>query len=284
MSFAFHTNSWWRTPLDETMRKLAAIGYAGIEIAPHPASFPFTQWTEREAVRLREIAAEAGLKITNLDLSHAELLGSIAFEPSLMAAHAQQREHRIAMLRRAMSFAAALGTGLVSFPTGPIPPFMPRSIAMEHLIEGIEAVLGWAADLDVALAVEPCPGHLIGSYADYIELWHAFAGSKFGLCYDIANAHAVFEDSAAVVANASDLLHVHLADATERDPFHLLPGAGELNITTVLRTLEATGYSGFGSIKLASTPEAGGADAANALTTLMDQRCRAEATATVPTH
>jgi hypothetical protein len=81
----FHAGNCWPVPLDETMRQAAAVGYAGIELAPHPLFLPPAHWSAEDAGRLRNAATDAGLLIASLDLGHAELLGAIPFEPSLMA-------------------------------------------------------------------------------------------------------------------------------------------------------------------------------------------------------
>jgi sugar phosphate isomerase/epimerase len=206
----FHAGSCWPVPLDETMRQAAAVGYAAIEFAPHPLFLPPAHWSAEDAGRLRNAATDAGLVIASLDLGHAELLGAIPFEPSLMAPYCQQRDRRIRLLRQAIAFASALGCSQVTFPSGPVSPLMPRSCAMELLIEAIEAVLRWAADHAVGTTVEPRAGHLIGCYADYVELRQVFAGNDFGLCYDLAHGAAVFESSAAVIGHASDLRHLRL--------------------------------------------------------------------------
>ena len=131
----FHAGSWWPVPLDESMRQ-AAVGYAGIELAAHPLFLPPAHWLAEDAGRLREAANDAGLVIASLDLGHAELLGAIPFEPSLIAPYGQQRDRRIRLLRQAIAFASMLGCPLVTFPSGPVSPLMPHSCAMELLIEG----------------------------------------------------------------------------------------------------------------------------------------------------
>jgi sugar phosphate isomerase/epimerase len=209
----FHAGSCWPVPLDETMRQAAAVGYAGIELAPHPLFLPPAHWSPENAGWLRDAATDAGLVIASLDLGHAEPLGAIPFEPSLMAPYGQQRDRRIRLLRQAIAFASELDCPLVTFPSGPVSPLMPRSCAMELLIEGLEAVLRWAADRAVGIALEPRPGHLIGCYADYTELRQVFAGSNFGLCYDLAHGEAVFENGTAVIGHASDLRHLRLPSA-----------------------------------------------------------------------
>lgn len=209
----FHAGNCWPVPLDETMRQAATVGYAGIELAPHPLFLPPAHWSPENAGRLRDAAIDAGLVIASLDLGHAEFLGAIPFEPSLMAPYGQQRDRRIRLLRQAVEFASMLGCPLVTFPSGPVAPLMPRRCAVELLIEGLEAVLRWAADRGVGVAIEPRPGHLIGCYADYTELSQVFAGSNFGLCYDLAHGEAVFESGAAVIGHASDLRYFRLPAA-----------------------------------------------------------------------
>ena len=270
MKLAFHTNGCWPSGLDEAMRRLAAIGYAGIEIAPHPATLPPLAWTTEEARRLRGAADEIGLMITNLDLGHALLLSDTPHEPSFMAPYAGQRDQRVELVRRGIAFAAELGAPMVSLPSGPLAPNMPRNLAMEHLIDGIDACLGMAADHDISLAIEPVPGHLIGSYAAYIELAQIFAGDHFGLCYDLAHAHSGFEDIASVIADASDLLHLHFSDAAGREPEHLVPGEGELDLIAMLRRLEGRRYDGFVSVELADTLESDEAAAQIAFSRLMN--------------
>jgi sugar phosphate isomerase/epimerase len=159
-----------------------------------------------------------------------------------MAPYGQQRDRRIRLLRQAIEFASALDCPLVTFPSGPVSPLMPRSCAMELLIEGLEVVLRWAADRGVGIAIEPRPGHLIGCYADHAELRQVFVGSDVGLCYDLAHGKTVFESGAAVIGHASDLRHLRL------------PAAGGL---TYRATVEALGSSAYaGAICLTSSDDA----------------------------
>jgi sugar phosphate isomerase/epimerase len=249
----FHAGSCWPVPFDETMRQAAAVGYAGIELAPHPLFLPPAHWSTEDAGRLKEAATDAGLVIASLDLGHAELLGAIPFEPSLMAPYGQQRDRRIRLLRQAIEFASALGCPLVIFPSGPVSPVMPRSCAMELLIEGLEAVLRCAADRGVGIAIEPRPGHLIGCYADYTELRQVFAGSDFGLCYDLGHGEAVFESGAAVIGHAGDLRHLRL------------PAAGGLTDRAVV---EALGSSASAGAICLTSPDDASPDAPHSLAAL----------------
>jgi sugar phosphate isomerase/epimerase len=274
MQLAFRIHGGRHSDLDGAMLRAAAvIGYAGIEIAPDPVVLPPSAWTAGEAHRLRRLAGDLGLTIASLDLSHPLLLGCTPHEPSFMAPYARQRDERIALVRRGIAFAAELGAPLVSLPSGPLAPNMPCNAAMEHLIDGIDNCLGAALDHGVRLAIEPAPGQLIGSYAAFLELAQVFAGGQFGLCYDLVHGHCRFEDMAAVIADASDLLHLHLADAADRELQHLIPGEGKLDLCGILRQLMGKGYRGFVSVALAGPGENAEAAADQAFNRLTSIGC-----------
>jgi hypothetical protein len=94
----------------------------------------------------------------------------------------------------------------------------------------------------VGIAIEPRRGHLIGCYADYTELHQVFAGSNFGLCYDLAHGEAVFESGAAVIGHASDLRHLRL------------PAAGGAAHRAAVEALGSSAYAG--AIYLTSSDDA----------------------------
>ena len=282
MKLSFNTKGWPGWPLDEVMPKLAELGYDGMEIAAHPAYFPDALLTAEEARRLSGHASGAGLSITNLDLSPPLVPGAFLREPSLISPYPEHQDMCIASLQRAIAFAADLGAGLVSFPAGQISPFMARAAAMELMIEGLEICLECAIEHDVSLAIEPRPGHLIGSYTDYIELAQSFDYGNFGLCYDLAAGHAVFEDSLGVIASAdADLLHIHIADAARRDETHLIPGEGELDLGALMQMLEALGGDAAVSIELSSRQTNGEAAAIKALRALLGEHTPQQAGAVI---
>lgn len=250
MKFAYNTNGWRFQPIDDTLRTLAEIGYSGIEFGVQPNHLPPSSWSASEAARLRRLAKDLGLAVTNLHLGAADLLSSTPYEPSFLALYPSQRDERIDLVRRGIDFAAELGAPLVCFESGPLPPDMPREAAMCHLIDGVEACVKHAEMVGIRLAIEPSPQQLVNSYPAYLEVWRAFDLSAFGLCYDIGHAYCAYEDIGAVIADAPEILHVHIEDMADRTHRHLLPGEGEIDLGAALAALTANAYDGYVSVEL----------------------------------
>lgn len=246
----YQVNGAWAGQIETTFATLASTGYLGIELAPGPLFYPYTRWSDRNAAQLRHQALAFGLSIANIDLKHVISSGMLAHEATVMTNNAEVRQSRVNLVCSALQFAANTGAPLVSFPTGPSHPEMPRDEAMALLIEGLEICLDEAKASGVRLAIEPTPGHLISSYSDYLQLRYYLSDDMFGLCYDVANAYAVFEDCLTVIYQASDLLHIQMADAKNNEDVHLTPGAGALQLNVISDWLQASGYPGFISVEL----------------------------------
>jgi sugar phosphate isomerase/epimerase len=251
MKFAYNSNGWRYVPVETAFERLVNIGYDGVELGVQPNHLPPESWSPAMARTVKALAADLGLAITNLHLGAPHLLSGTPHEPSFMALHARQRDERIDLVRRGIDFAAALGTNLVCFESGPLPADMARSSAFGYLIEGLEACLEHAEDAGIRIGIEPSPEHFIDGFHAYAALAQIFADSEaFGLCYDLGHAYCVFEDSPAVIATASDLFHVHIEDMAGRVHRHLRPGDGDMDLATPLAALQRTGFDGFVSVDL----------------------------------
>jgi sugar phosphate isomerase/epimerase len=246
----FNSAAWWTAKPEDAVRHLAEIGYGAVELGAHPQALPPSGLTSARAAALRQAAEGAGLTIAALNLTAPYLLGETPHEPSLISPHAALRSMRIELARRGIAFAAELGTDLVVISSGTPSADITRLTAICHLIDGLEVLVEDAKHAGVSIALKPLPLNLIDSYRAYLEVWHAFEGSPFGLCLDLASAYCAFEDLTAIVADAPALLHVHIADMRDRDGRHLIPGKGEIRIAPALRALQRRGYSGAVAVNL----------------------------------
>ena len=253
MKLAYNSNGWRFFPLEAMFTSLAQIGYHAVELGVQPNHVPPCRWSSKEAQRIKGIAADAGLAVSNLHLGAERLLSDTPHEPSLMSAYQSQRDQRIDLIRQGCDFAAEMGVALVCLESGPLPPDMSRAAGMGHLIEGVEACISHARETGVRLALEPSPEHLLNGYRAYLELCQVFGPHpSLGLCLDIGHSHCVFEDTIAIVAAASDhLFHVHIEDIANREHSHLPLGEGAIDLKAVLSALQVAGYDGCVSVELA---------------------------------
>jgi sugar phosphate isomerase/epimerase len=260
MKLAYNSNGWRHLPLETMFTSLAEIGYQGVELGVQPNHVAPCRWSQKEAQRIKGVAEDVRIAISNLHLGAENLLSDTPHEPSFMAAYQTQRDQRIDLMRRGCDFAAELGVSLVCLESGPLPPDMSRAAGLGYLIEGVEACITHARETGVRLGLEPSPAHLLNGYGAYLELCQVFGPNpSLGLCLDIGHSHCVFEDTIAIIGEASDhLFHVHIEDIANREHRHLPLGDGSIDLKAVLSALQARGYEGYVSVELAdhfSAPE-----------------------------
>ena len=251
MKLAYSTCGWRRAPIDEVIRRLADIGYHGVEISIQPHMLPPRAWSSKEARRLRRLADDLGMLISNLHLGSANLLSKTPHEPSFMAVYPSQRDERTGLICQSLDFAAELGVDLVCFESGPLPPHLSPSAGMDFLIEGLSQCLDRAAQRRVRIGLEPAPEHLISGYSAYVDLWNYFDGHpSLGLCLDIGHSYCFYEDTPAVIHDTPEIFHVHIKDISDRMQRHLVPGEGEIDLAGALEALAGAEFEGFVSVEL----------------------------------
>ena len=253
MKLAYNSNGWRGRALQVTTQTLARLGYDAIEISPQRDQFASDTWSSAEAERISTIVSDAGLEISNLHVGASDLLGTdIPHEPSLISLSADDRARRLDLNRRAIDFAAALGTDLVCFTSGPLPNRASVGDSWQRLADGVTECLAHAAAHGVRIAIEPEPELFVRSSMDFLELYRRLGcPSGLGLNLDIGHAQVVYEDTIAVIREFAPLLwHVHVEDIAGRMHKHLIPGQGQVDFHGIGKALAGIGYTGAASIEL----------------------------------
>jgi sugar phosphate isomerase/epimerase len=253
MKLAYNSNGWRGRSLEATVETLARLGYDAIEITPQHDQFAPESWSQAEAERISNVVAASGLSISNLHAGAGDLLGAdIAHEPSLISLSAGDRARRLDLNRRAIDFAAALGTDLVCFTSGPLPPLASVSDSWQRLADGTMECLAHATPRGIRIAIEPEPELLIRSSLDFLQLYRRLGcPAGLGLNLDIGHAQVTYEDTPAVIREFAPLLwHVHVEDIAGRVHKHLIPGQGQVDFHGIGKALTAIGYTGAASIEL----------------------------------
>jgi sugar phosphate isomerase/epimerase len=252
MKLAFSTNAFKQVSLEQSLREIAACGYAGVEImADVPHAYP-PHMDPRRRQAVKDLCRELRLSISNINAFTLFALGDtwrpswIELDPALRA---RRLEHTLACVRLAKDLGA---TRMSLEPGGPLPAGLSRRDALEMYRQGLRAVLPLAEQCQVDLLVEPEPHLLIERPEEFEELLEGLAHPRLALNFDIGHFYCVGVDPAAAVRRlARHIRHVHLEDiAPSREHKHLVPGRGAVDLESVLEALADIGYDGWITVEL----------------------------------
>ncbi|MER7347336.1 sugar phosphate isomerase/epimerase family protein [Streptomyces aurantiacus] len=261
LRFGYGTNGLTDLRLDDALGLLADLGYSGVGLTlDHmhldPLAPDLAARTRRVARRLDRLgltaAVETGARYV-LDPRHKH-------GPSLLDPDPQRRADRVRLLIRAVQVAADLGAHAVHCFSGITPDGTSEATAWQRLADALTPVLDAATGAGVPLAIEPEPGHLLGTLADFHHLRLLLDDPEpLGLTLDIGHCQCLEPQSPAdcVRAAAPWLRHVQIEDMRRGVHEHLPFGDGEIDFPPVLRALAATGYQGLTVVELPRHSHAG---------------------------
>ena len=263
MVFGYSTNAFVKYNLFEAVEKIAALGFAGVEImADRPHLYP-PDFDDDRLDQLATLLGQTDLAVTNLNSFTLFAVGD-TYLPSWIEPDPSRREMRIAHTRHCLQLAKRLGCANISVPPGgPLPPGMARAEAMALFLRGLEAVIPLAESLDVRILVEPEPDLLIERTSEFKPFIETVQSPQVGLNFDIGHFFCAGEDPAAAFEELFEWVgHVHLEDiAASREHNHLITGHGAIDFEAVFATMQQLGYRGDISLELypyTDRPEAAG--------------------------
>lgn len=256
LKLAFSTNAYLKYSFAEAVRRLAAIGYAGVEImADVPHAWPACLLDEQKEA-IRRSLADHRLGIANVN---AFMMNAISdprqkyWHPSWIEPDRHYRQIRIDHTMRALTLARALGASCITTePGGPVEPGGSWSAALKLFVEMLKPVAEHAEKEGVLLLIEPEPGLLVETADQFLELMRHVDSPAVGLNFDIGHFYCVGDDPAATVPRlARYTRHYHLEDiAATRVHHHLIPGEGAIDFRATLGAIKASGYAGWVTIEL----------------------------------
>jgi len=256
MQFAYSSNAYMLFSVEETIRRIAALGYVGLELlADVPHAWPAGLLPERKQ-SIRAALQEHGLRIANIN---AFMMNAVAdprqpyWHPSWIEPDTHYRAIRREHTVRTLELAAELGgPSIQTEPGGPLADGQSYAQAMDVFYEELMPCVERAEQLEVSLLIEPEPGLLIERFEQYLELAERVDSPWLGLNFDIGHAFCVGEEPAEWVPRmAAHTRHYHLEDIdASREHAHRIPGRGAIDLHAVLREIDASGYQGFVTVEL----------------------------------
>lgn len=232
----------FRWPLEEDVRQYVAAGYEGIGVWRQKLA----DYGEEAAV---DLIAESGLRVTNL-MWAGGFTGSCGRTP----------EESVQDAIHAIRLAGALGAGcVIIYPGGR--NFHIYRQAERLLRSALDELLDYAADAEVALAIEPmhpaCAADwtFLTDVESTLALVESYRTPFLKLAFDTYH----FGHDRAVLANLPELVpHIGIVHLADRSEAHALDvdrralGEGRLQLAELVRGLVDAGYTGDFDVELMS--------------------------------
>ncbi|MFE9258751.1 sugar phosphate isomerase/epimerase family protein [Streptomyces sp. NPDC006879] len=274
LRYGYGTNGLTDLRLDDALALLADLGYQGVGLTLDHMHFdPVGCDLPARAAHLAKRLSSLGLGVTVETGGRYVLDPRRKHGPSLLDADPDARATRTRMLIRAVRIAADLGAHAVHCFSGVLPEDTDEDTAWKRLGEALEPVLAAADRTGVPLAVEPEPGHLLATLADFHRL-RADLGDPppLGLTLDIGHCQCLEpQPPADCVRQAAPWLHhVQIEDMRRGIHEHLPFGEGEIDFPPVLSALEEVHYQGLVVVELPRHSHAGPELATRSLRFLRD--------------
>ena len=220
-------------PLPETLGRIAAAGYDGVELPGEPDAW--------ESADLRRWLRDHGLVPVALTASCM-----VATERDLAHPDARIRGVAVDYVRRCLEMAAEIGAPIVQMLASGEPRLAPvatRDAEWAWSVAGMQAAAREAERAGVGIAVEPLnryEGYLVTSVGDALAYLDAVGSPWVGMTLDLFHANIEEPDVAASIRSAGPRLwHVQAADTTRRGLGH-----GHLDLGAVADALASVDYGG----------------------------------------
>src|SRR5947209_15186783 len=256
MNLAFSTNAYLKFPFAEAARRLARLGYRGLEImADVPHAWP-AFLLEEQKQGIRDALQRHGLAISNINAFMMHAINDPRqryWYPSWIEPDPHYRRIRVEHTRRALTLARELGAPCITTePGGPVEGGMTWQAALRRFVEELKPVAEHAEKEGVLLLVEPEPGLLIETADQFLELMQHVGSPAVGMNFDIGHAYCVKDDPATTIPRVAKYVrHFHLEDiAATRVHQHLVPGDGAIDLAAALRAIKGIGYTGWVTVEL----------------------------------
>lgn len=224
--------------LEETIRRIAGIGYDGIEIgAAAPHAYPAHLSKERRR-EIKKVLDDHGIAVSSMLPAPGGGPGFNVASPL-----AEERQEAVDQYKKVIELCSDLGGPTVMYIAGWQIYGTPRIQAWNWSREALSEIAKTAADFGVVVVVEPTPtdSNLIESCDDAIELMEQVASKSVGLMFD--TQHTYYRNEVPtdyVYRMGKNLRHIHLSEFGR-----LPPGAGGGDFVGLVAALHQIDYQGY---------------------------------------
>ena len=272
LRFAYNTNGLQSHRLADALSLLGESGYHGVALTLDHMHLDPLETTPAQAAGVKRLLKQQRLSCVVETGARFVLDPRRKHWPTLCTADPLARMRRVDLLKRSVELAAALDAELLNLASGPREASQDPATAWLFLVGSLREVLDHAREHDVVVTVEPEPGHLVATLADFDRLSDE-VGGDLPLCLDVSHVSVEADEGtpeAAIEAYAHRLALVHLEDAPRGRHEHLPLGEGELDLPAILGALTRVGFEGLCAVELSRHSHAAHTLVPQTLATLRD--------------
>lgn len=278
MEIGFLTACMPQVPLEKIVPWAAEQGFQTLEVAAWP--YDSSRDYQASHVRAESFSRDDAERVKDLFGTHGLRISAMAYYDNNLHPDRQQRDQHLEHLHRVIDAAEMLGVGLVGTFVGGRPE--KPDVVMKEIGETFRPVVRYAEDHGVRVMIENCPMDnwvqfgVPGNFAYSPELWDALfnevPSESFGLNFDPSHLFWLgIDHERAAREYASRIFHAHAKDTEilpegryrhgilwkqlDADPWksgswrYRMPGKGQIDWASFIRTLKDGGYDGPLSIE-----------------------------------
>lgn len=245
MLSGFHSVGLHRHPIATVIERVAAAGYAAIELNAEtlPWAGPHVGPEIDAATRrdIRERARAAGLRIS-----------AIGAHVPMVEADAARRRAAIGWVNGCTDLARDVGAPVVHILSGERPDGVDAARAFGWFADAVTLTVEHARGQGIALAIEAIAGHAFHAIDDFDALARALPGVDFKINLDPSHLVVQGLDPLRLVGeHGGRIVHVHAKDGAGRFPDFTFPplGEGEIDFGALVGALGSVGYDGVVSVE-----------------------------------
>lgn len=256
MKLAFSSNAYMRFSIEEAIRRIASIGYTGLEVlADVPHAWPAGLLPERREA-IKDCLKQHKMSVSNVN---GFMMNAVAdprqayWHPSWIEPDPNYRAIRREHTKRALKLAKEIGaSNLQTEPGGPLAEGQSWDAAADVFYDELMPCVEAAEELQIGLLIEPEPGLMIERFEQFLKFVERIKSPWVGLNFDIGHAFCVGEDPQDWVAEMAPYTrHYHFEDiADTRVHQHLVPGRGAIDFEATLAAIAKTNYDGWITVEL----------------------------------
>jgi protein FrlC len=225
-------------PLEETIKRIAKIGYDGIEIgAAAPHAYP-DYLSKSRRLEIKQVLEANGIALSSMLPAPG---GGPGFNVS--SPMEEERAAAIDQYRKVIELCAELGGKTVIYVAGWQIYGTTREQAWDWSRQALLSLASTAKNVGVTLVIEPtsADSNLVDDCDDALRMMREVNDANVKLMFD--TYHVLYRNEVAsdyVYRFGKDLHHVHFADSNR-----LPPGDGKGDFVSVIAALREVGYQGY---------------------------------------